>query len=243
VSASEVSAFEPQPPAESMVDMPEFVVVRRGVDRRQVEEWGKKLTSLIERERRRAEQAERALYRTQLEAKGTPSFTHLGAHAAGIIEEAAQSAEKLLLDAEARAQDAVGRAEAEAAGIVEEAEGRAGKIEGAALKDAERLRAEGARAAEEVRKAAQGFRAQTEQKARSLLEDAREAAEALWQEAERKRVAVEGETRRLEALRERTHEQLARMYGHLESVLGEVRRGIGGAEDAGEEPGPASAGG
>jgi cell division septum initiation protein DivIVA len=239
VSASEVSAFEPQPPAESDIDMPEFVVVRRGVDRRQVEEWGNKLTSLVERERRRAEQAERALYRTQLEPKGTPSFTHLGSHAAGIIEEAGQSAEKLLLDAEARAQETVGRAEAEAAGIVDAAEDRAGEIEGAAAQDAERLHAEGARAAEEVRKAAEGFRAQTEQKARSLLEDAREAAEALWQEAERKRVAVEGETRRLEALRERTHEQLARMYGHLESVLGEVRRGIGGADDAGEEAEPA----
>ena len=107
MSASEVSAFEPQPPAESKVDMPEFVVVRRGVDRRQVEEWGKKLTSLIERERRRAEQAERALYRTQLEARGTPSFTHLGSHAAGIIEEAGQSAERMLLDAAERAQEAL----------------------------------------------------------------------------------------------------------------------------------------
>jgi hypothetical protein len=242
VSASEVSAFEPQPPAESNLDMPEFVVVRRGVDRRQVEEWGKKLTGLIERERRRAEQAERALYRTQLEVKGTPSFTHLGAHAAGIIAEAGQSAEKLLLDAEARAQEAIGRAEAEAAGIVEAAEDRAVTIEGAAHKDAERLRAEGARAAQEVRGAAEGFREQTEQKARSLLEDASEAAEALWQEAERKRVAVEGETRRLEALRERTHEQLARMYGHLESVLGEVRRGIGGVQAAAEEAGPDPAG-
>ena len=239
MSASEVSAFEPQPPAESNVDMPEFVVVRRGVDPRQVEEWGKKLTSLIERERRRAEEAERVLYRTQLEVKGTPSFTHLGAHAAGIIEEAGQSAEQLLLDAEARAEEAIGRAEAEATGIIEEAEGRAEEIQGAAQKDAERLRAEGARAAEEVRKAAEGFRDQTEHKARAMLEDAREAAEALWQEAERKRVAVEGETRRLEALRERTHEQLARMYGHLESVLGEVRRGIGGAENAAEEAGPA----
>jgi hypothetical protein len=235
VSASEVSAFEPQPPAESKVDMPEFVVVRRGVDRRQVEEWGRKLTSLIERERRRAEEAERALYRSQLEAKGTPSFTQLGSHAAGIIEEAGQSAEKLLLDAEARAQETIGGAEAEAAGIIEAAEGRAGEIEHAAQKDAERLRAEGTRAAEEVRKAAGELRAQTEEKARSLLDEAGEAAEALWQEAERKRVAVEGETGRLEALRERTHEQLARMYGHLESVLGEVRRGIGGAQDAGEE--------
>jgi cell division septum initiation protein DivIVA len=216
VSASEVSAFEPQPPAESNVDMPEFVVVRRGVDRRQVEEWGRKLTSLIERERRRAEQAERALYRTQVEATGTPSFTHLGSHAAGIIEEAGQSAERMLLDAAERAQEALAGAEAEAAGVIEAAEGRAGEIEGAARQDAERLRAEGARVAEEVR----------------------EAAEALLQEAERKRVAVEGETRRLEALRQRTHEQLARMYGHLESVLDEVRRGIGGTHDAAEEAEP-----
>src|SRR6266540_648794 len=132
--------------------MPEFVVVRRGVDRRQVEEWGKKLTSLIEQERRRADQAERALYRTQLEARGTPSFTHLGAHAAGIIQEAGQSAEV--------------------------------------------------------------FRVQTEQEARSLLEEAREATEALWQEAERERLAVEGETRRLEGLRRRNHQQLGQMYGH-----------------------------
>jgi hypothetical protein len=233
-----VSAFEPQPPAESKVDMPEFVVVRRGVDRRQVEEWGKKLTSVIERERRRAEQAERALYRTQLEARGTPSFTHLGSHAAGIIEEAGQSAERMLLDAAERAQEALAGAEAEAAGIIEAAEGRAGEIEGAARHDAERLRAEGARVAEEVREAAEGFREQTEQEARSLLEEAREATEALWREAERKRVAVEGETRRLEALRQRTHEQLARMYGHLASVLDEVRRGIGGAQDVEEEAEP-----
>jgi hypothetical protein len=238
VSASEVSAFEPQPVAESNVDMPEFVVVRRGVDRRQVEEWGKKLTSLIERERRRAEQAERALYRTRLEAKGTPSFTQLGSHAAGIIEEAGQSAEKMLLDAAERAREAIAEAEAKAARIIGAAEGRAGEIKGAARRDAERLRAEGAQVAEEVRTAAEGFRARTEQEARSLLEEARETTEALWQEAERERVAVQGETRRLEALRQRTHEQLARMYGHLESVLDEVRRGIGGAQDVEEEAGP-----
>src|SRR6266545_1190021 len=215
VSASEVSAFEPQPPTQSKVDMPEFVVVRRGVDRRQVEEWGKKLSSLIEQERRRADQAERALYRTQIETKGTPSFTHLGSHAAGILEEAGQSAEKMLLDA---------------AEIIGAAEGRAGEIEGAARQDAKQLRAEGARVAEETRQAAEAFGARTEREARSLLEEAREATEALWQEAEQERVAVEGETRRLEALRRRTHEQLGRMYGHLESVLDEVRRGIGGAQ-------------
>ena len=241
MSAAEVSAFEPQPPTQPKVDMPEFVVVRRGVDRGQVEEWGKQLTSLIEQERRRADQAERALYRTQLEAKGTPSFTHLGAHAAGIIQEAGQSAEKLLLDAAERAQEAIDGAEAEAAEIIEAAEGRAGEIQGAARHDAKQVRAEGARIAEEVREAAEAFRARTEQQARSLLGEAREATEALWQQAEQERLAVQGETRRLEGLRERTLEQLGRMYGHLESVLDEVRRGIGGADDVGEEAEPDSA--
>ncbi len=238
MSAAEVSAFEPQPPTEPKVDMPEFVVVRRGVDRRQVEEWGKQLTSLIEQERRRAGQAEKALYRMQLEQPATPSFTHLGSHAAGIVEEAGRSAEKLLLDAAERAQEAIDGAEGEAAEIIQAAEGRAGEIEGAARRDAERLRAEGARVAEDTRQAAEAFRAQTEDEAHTLLEEAREATEALWQEAERERVAVEGETRRLEGLRRRTHEQLGRMYGHLESVLDEVRRGIGGAQDVDEEAEP-----
>jgi hypothetical protein len=51
-------------------------------------------------------------------------------------------------------------------------------------------------------------------------------------------VAVEGETRRLEGLRQRSHQQLGRMYGHLESVLEEVRLGIGGAQDGEEEANP-----
>jgi cell division septum initiation protein DivIVA len=238
VSVSEVSAFEPQRLAEPKLDLPEFVVVRRGVDRRQVEEWANKLTSLIDQERRRADQAEEALYRMQLEAKGSPSFSHLGSHVAEIIAEAGRSAEKLLLDAAERAQEAIDGAEAERAGIIDAAEAQAGEIQRAARQDAERLRVEGARVAEETRQAAEAFRAQTEQEARNLLEEAREATEQLWQETERECAAVEGEIRRLEGLRQRTHEQLGRMYGHLESVLDEVRLGIGGAQDVDEEAEP-----
>jgi hypothetical protein len=233
-----VSAFEPQPPAEPTLDLPQFQVVRRGLDRRQVEAWGKELTSLIEQERLRADQAEQALYRMQLQQPATPSFTHLGSHAAHIIEEAGHSAEKLLLDAGERAQEAIDAAESEAAQIITAAEGRAGDIEGAARQDAEQLRAEGARVAQEAHQAAVALRAQAEQDARSLLEDAREATDRLWQEAERERVAVEGETGRLEGLRQRSHQQLGRMYGHLESVLEEVRLGIGGAQDLEEEAAP-----
>jgi cell division septum initiation protein DivIVA len=235
VSASEVSAFEPQPLAEPELDLPEFVVVRRGVDRRQVEEWGNKLTSLIEQERRRADQAEKALYRMQLEAKGSPSFSHLGSHVAEIIEEAGRSAEKLLLDAADRAQETIDGAEAEGAEIITAAQAQAGEIKRAARQDAEQVRVEGARVAEETRRAAEAFRAQTEQDARNLLEEAREATEQLWQETERECAAVEGETRRLEGLRRRTHEQLGRIYGHLGSVLEEIRLGIDGAQDVDEE--------
>jgi hypothetical protein len=235
VSASEVNAFQPQSSTEPTLDMPQFAVVRRGLDRQQVEAWGKQLASQIQQQQRRADHAEQALYRTQLEPTGTPSFTHLGSHAAGIIEEAGRSAENLLLDAAERAQEAVDEAEADAAEIITAAEGRAGEIEGAARQDAEELRAEGARVAEETRRAAEAFHAQTEETAHSLLAEAREATEALWQQAEQERLAVEGETRRLEGLRQRSHQQLGRMYGHLESVLEEVRLGIGGAQDGEEE--------
>jgi cell division septum initiation protein DivIVA len=238
LNASEVSAFEPQPLTEPKLDLPEFVVVRRGVDRRQVEEWGSKLTSLIEQERRRADQAEQALYRVQLEARGTPSFSHLGAHAADIIEEAGRSAEKLLLDAAERAQEAIDGAEAEAAEIITGAQAQAGEIKRAARQDVEQVRVEGARVAEATRRAAEAFRAQTEQEAGNLLEEAREATEQLWQETERECAVVEGETRRLEGLRRRTHEQLGRMYGHLESVLEEIRLGIDGAQAVDEEGEP-----
>jgi cell division septum initiation protein DivIVA len=215
--------------------MSEFEVVRRGVDRRQVEEWGSKLTGLIEQERRRADQAEQALYRMQREAKGTPSFSHLGTHVADIIEEAGRPAEKMLVDAADRAQEVVDEAETEAAQIITAAEAQAGEIQGAARQDAEQLRVQGARAAEETRGAAEAFRAQTGREARNLLEDAREATEQLWKETERACAAVRGETRRLEDLRRRTHEQLGRMHGHLESVLEEIRLGIDDAHDVNEE--------
>ncbi len=182
MSASEVNAFQPQSSTEPTLDMPQFAVVRRGLDRQQVEAWGKQLTSQIQQQQRRADHAEQALYRAQQEAKKTtPSFTHLGSHAAGIIQEAGRSAEQLLLDAAERAQETTDAAEADAAEIITAAEDRSGEIEAAARQDAEELRAQGARVAEETRQAAEAFRAQTEETAHSLLAEAREATEALWQ--------------------------------------------------------------
>jgi hypothetical protein len=248
-----VSAFEPELPTDSKVDMPDFMVVLRGFDRRQVEMWAAEVASQIEQERQRADEAEKRAYRVQIENKGAPSFTHLGTHVASILEEAGRSSENMLADAAERAQEAVdaaeeeaaeiikaaehraGEIEEEAAGIVKVAEERAGEIEGEARRTLEEARAEGARVEEDALQAAEEMRAQAEQDARTVLEEARDATDMIWQEAERERLGVEAETIRLETLRHRSLEQLGRVYGHLESVLDEVRIGIGRVEEEQED--------
>jgi hypothetical protein len=236
-----VSAFEPELPAEPKVDMPDFMVVLRGFDRRQVEMWAAEVASQIEQERRRADEAERRAYRVQIEDKGAPSFTHLGTHVASILEEAGRSSENMLADAADRAQETVDTAEAEAAEIIKAAEHRAGEIEGEARRTLEESRAEGARVEEDALQAAEEMRAQAEQDARAVLEEARDATDLIWQEAERERLGVEAETIRLETLRHRSLEQLGRVYGHLESVLDEVRIGIGRVEEEQEDQDAATA--
>jgi hypothetical protein len=230
-----VSAFEPQLPTDPKVDMPDFMVVLRGFDRRQVEMWAAEVAQQIEQERQRADEAEKRAYRVQIEHKGEPSFSHLGTHVASILEEAGRSSENMLADAAERAQEAIDAAEDEAAEIIKAAEHRAGEIEGQARRTLEDSRAEGARVEEESLQAAEEMRAQAEQDARTVLEEARDATDMIWQEAERERLVVEAETIRLETLRHRSLEQLGRVYGHLESVLDEVRAGIGRVEEEQED--------
>jgi DivIVA protein len=235
MEVSPVSAFEPELPAEPKVDMPDFMVVLRGFDRRQVEMWAAEVANQIEQERRRADEAEKRAYRAQIESTGAPSFSHLGSHVASILEEAGRSSENMLADAAERAQETIEAAEAEAAEIIKAAEHRAGEIEGEARRILEESRAEGARVEEDALQAAEEMRAQAEQDARAVLEEARDATDMIWQEAERERLGVEAETIRLETLRHRSLEQLGRVYGHLESVLDEVRVGIGRVEEEQED--------
>jgi hypothetical protein len=105
-----VSAFEPQT-TEPKVDMPDFMIVLRGFDRRQVEMWAAEVAAQIEQERLRADEAEKRAYRVQIENKGAPSFSHLGTHVASILEEAGKSSENMLADAAERAQEAIDAAE------------------------------------------------------------------------------------------------------------------------------------
>ena len=254
-----MSAFEPHMPSEPKVDMPDFMIVLRGFDRRQVEMWAAEVANQIEQERQRADEAEKRAYRAQIESKGAPSFSHLGTHVASILEEAGRSSENMLADAADRAQETIEAAEEEAAQIVKAAEHRAGEIEAdarqivngaeqrageieaGARRILEEARSEGARVEEDALQAAEEMRAQAEQDARTVLEEARDATDMIWQEAERERLAVEAETIRLETLRHRSLEQLGRVYGHLESVLDEVRAGIDRVEEEQEDQDEATA--
>jgi hypothetical protein len=222
-------------PSEPKVDMPDFMVVLRGFDRRQVEMWAAEVASQIEQERLRADEAEKRAYRVEIDNKGAASFSHLGTHVASILEEAGRSSENMLADAADRAQETVQAAEGEAAEIIKAAEHRAGEIEGDARRTLEEARSEGARVEDDALQAAEEMRAQAEQDARTVLEEARDATDMIWQEAERERIGVEAETIRLETLRHRSLEQLGRVYGHLESVLDEVRAGIGRVEEEQED--------
>ena len=160
-----MSAFEPQT-TEPKVDMPDFMVVLRGFDRRQVEMWAAEVAAQIEQERLRADEAEKRAYRVQIENKGAPSFSHLGTHVASILEEAGKSSENMLADAAERAQEAIDAAEEEAAEIIKAAEHRAGEIEGEAQRTLEQARAEGTQVEEDALQAAEEMRAQAEQDAR-----------------------------------------------------------------------------
>jgi hypothetical protein len=200
-----------------------------------VEMWAAEVANQIEQERLRADEAEKRAYRVQIENKGAASFSHLGTHVASILEEAGRSSENMLADAAERAQEAIEAAEEEAAEIIKAAEHRAGEIEGEARRTLEDARTEGTRVEEEALQAAEEMRAQAEQDARTVLEEARDATDMIWQEAERERLVVEAETIRLETLRHRSLEQLGRVYGHLESVLDEVRAGIGRVEEEQED--------
>jgi cell division septum initiation protein DivIVA len=222
-------------PSEPKVDMPDFMVVLRGFDRRQVEMWAAEVANQIEQERLRADEAEKRAYRVEIDNKNAASFSHLGTHVASILEEAGRSSEHMLADAADRAQETVEAAEEEAAEIIKAAEHRAGEIEGDARRTLEESRSEGARVEEDALQAAEEMRAQAEQDARTVLEEARDATDMIWQEAERERIGVEAETIRLETLRHRSLEQLGRVYGHLESVLDEVRAGIGRVEEEQED--------
>lgn len=203
-----------------------FTVGMRGYDRAQVETRLAELMAQLDQSRRRADKAEQALSKAEAEVDAVrslkPSFEHLGAEAAKILEQAGSSAESMLGDARDRGRKAIAEAEATAAERLAAAEARAADLERAARKTLEDAKAEGARIEDDARKAGEQTRSIATEEARTVLAEARDATNVIWQEFQRERVILEGEIERLSALRWDLVNWMERIRGQLDQVLVEV---------------------
>jgi len=119
-----MSALVPVIASESddYVSPPSFSVVMRGYDRQQVEFFVEDMAQRLADQRRRADETAGAMAQMRLEIAALknqppPSFEHLGAEAARVLEQAGGSARLLVEEAESRADTIVQRAEAEAEGM------------------------------------------------------------------------------------------------------------------------------
>jgi chromosome segregation ATPase len=226
-----------------------FTVGMRGYDRAQVETRLAELMAQLDQARRRADKSEQALTKAEAEVDAVrslkPSFEHLGAEAAKILEQAGSSAESMLGDARDRGRKAIAEAEATAAERLAAAEARAADLERAARKTLDDAKAEGTRIEDEARKAGESTRSVATEEARTVLAEARDATNVIWQEFQRERVILEGEIERLSALRWDLVNWMERIRGQLDQVLVEVHdseiplakpiEGGGGGAKAGEQ--------
>src|SRR5262244_1615553 len=101
---------------------PSFSVVVRGYEQHQVEFFVEDMAQRLADQRRRANETVGAMAEMRLEIAALknqppPSFEHLGAEAARVLERAGGSARLLLEEAEGRADTIVQKAEAEAEGM------------------------------------------------------------------------------------------------------------------------------
>lgn len=108
--------------SDDYVSPPSFSVVMRGYDRQQVEYFVEDMAQRLADQRRRADETAGAMAQMRLEIAALknqppPSFEHLGAEAARVLEQAGGSARLLVEEAESRAGTIVQRAEAEAEGM------------------------------------------------------------------------------------------------------------------------------
>ncbi len=242
-----MSVLEPDAvsmPSAGGVDLPSFPIVMRGYDRQQVRAFVDQLRSYLADERHRREQAEQAVSRLQAEVERSrnpapPSFEHLGAEAARVLEQAGASATLLLDEARARGRAIVEEAEGEAAELIGQAEERVTKMNEAASDALSDAGAQRDRMLTEAGEEAERLRARADDDAHNALEQAREEAERIQHAAVAERGAMEAETDRLRESRDRMVEFLSRIHSDLGGVLAEA---VGPAEgELPAEPAPADA--
>jgi cell division septum initiation protein DivIVA len=210
--------------------VPEFPIGLRGYDRQQVDVFVNDLTIRLASERLRADQAERAVAQMRAEVAGLrdqqapPSFEHLGAEAARILEQAGQSAKVLVAEARSRGQELIQASEAHAAELVRRAEQRSAELEAEATDTLAEAGAERERILAEASRGVEEARSRAEEEVRAALEQAREEADHTRQKAMTDQAIMRGETERLRESRGRMLEYLGRIHTDLGELLSEAAR-------------------
>jgi cell division septum initiation protein DivIVA len=240
-----VTAFDPHSASEPEGGAGHFPVVLRGYDRQLVDTRLGELFGQLEHERRQRAHAEQQLQ--QLDDRGnalavpdqpTASFRSLGARAAKVFEEAGAVAERLIGEAQEQAGAILDAAQAEAAERLRTAEEQASQLEQAARDRLAEAEAEQDRIQAEAAEAAKALLADAERDAAAERAAVGEDIRRAWQQADRERLLVEAETKRLQTLRQILAEQLAQVQTHLGLALratSDRAQGKGGSEvDAGQ---------
>ena len=212
-----MSVFEPDTTAPSPGienDSPEFPVVVRGYDRRQVDASIRSLVSRLAAERDRATRAEQAAANDQ-----PPTFEHLGAEAIEVLNLARQSGKALVEEAKKHGEGLVQEAESRAADLLEEAEQRAERLHTAARGTLREAGEERDRILAEANEQSKEIRTLAENDARTTYEEAQSASQQMWQTVMDECSTLQAETKRLQELRDRTVEHLTFVRTELNSSL------------------------
>jgi cell division septum initiation protein DivIVA len=219
---------QPGPATTPSVRVPRFPITVWGYERRYVDSFVTGLVEQLERERKRSDQAERALRQLQQDVEHgrtqVPAwFASVGTEIDQVLDNAGRAAAKLLAEAGSRIQAATDAAELQAAEKLREAEEQGRRIEErahAVLTDAQaeraRIEAAASRAIEE-----QLTRADRDTKA--LLERAHDEAQRVHEHAVNERQQLEAEREQLATLRQSMVEQLVQVYAPLGLTLVDAR--------------------
>ena len=220
-----MTAFDPSPASEPEGGAGHFPVVLRGYDRQLVDARLGELAGQLEQERRERADAEQRSHQFDggnalaVRDQPTASFVSLGARAAKVFEEAGAVAERLIGEAQEQARAIIDAAQAEAAARLQAAEEQASELEQAAQVRLGEIEAEQARIEAEAAEAAETLLADAERDAEAERAAAREEIQRAWRKADNERLLVEGETQRLQTLRQILAEQLAQVQTHLSLAL------------------------
>lgn len=211
------------------VGMPEFPSALRGYDRQQVDVFINDLSIRLTSERLRADQAERAAAQLRAELAGLrdlaqPTFEHLGAEAARILEQAGHSAKLLVDEARNRGQEVIEASEAHAAEIVHRAERRSAELEAEATDTLAEAASERDRILAEASRAVEEARTDAEEEVRAALAQARDEADQTRHKAMSDQAVMRAETERLRESRGRMLEYLGRIHTDLGELLSEAAR-------------------